>query len=76
MRTLIGAYLRLPGPATAADVAACLGTRLRDLAAVWADDLVEVDVEDHHDHLLVPVARVDEALGGRIALARDGEISP
>lgn len=45
LQDLVRAYLRLLGPGTDADVADYLGARRADLAKVWPDDLVEVDVE-------------------------------
>ena len=45
VQRLIRAYLTLLGPATPGDVAGYLGARRADLATVWPDDLVEVDVE-------------------------------
>ncbi|HYU66414.1 MAG TPA: crosslink repair DNA glycosylase YcaQ family protein [Jatrophihabitantaceae bacterium] len=45
VQRLIRAYVTLLGPATQGDVAGYLGARRADLASVWPDDLVEVDVE-------------------------------
>jgi hypothetical protein len=44
---LVTTYLRLLGPATPADAAAFLGTKVTPLRPVWPPDLVEVDVEGH-----------------------------
>ncbi len=45
VQRLIRAYVTWLGPATHGDVAGYLGARRADLASVWPDDLVEVDVE-------------------------------
>lgn len=42
---LVSTYLRLLGPATPADAAAFVGTKVTPLRPAWPDGLVEVDVE-------------------------------
>ena len=42
---VVGAYIRLLGPATVGDAANFIGTRTDDAGAVWPDGLVEVETE-------------------------------
>lgn len=57
LQDLVRTYLRLLGPGTDADVADYLGARRADLAKVWPDDLVEVDVEGRSGWLPADAAK-------------------
>jgi hypothetical protein len=58
---LVTAYLRLLGPATAAETAKFLGTTQAAARPAWPDDLVEVTVEGRRTWL--PADRVDAVRG-------------
>jgi hypothetical protein len=60
---LLRTYLRLLGPATAADAAKYLGTTTKELGRVWPDDLAEVTVDGRTAWL--PAASVDALRAAR-----------